>query len=49
MFLFLLLFFGLQTIVLFCCIAAGNDPLSQEISDKEQMEYLEKWMQRKSI
>lgn len=49
MILFLLLFFGLQTMILFCCMAAGNDPSSQEISDKEQMEYLEKWVQKKSI
>lgn len=48
MFLFLLFFFGLQTLVLFCCMAAGNDPLSQEISDMEQMEYLKKWMQKKA-
>lgn len=49
MILFLLLFFSLQTIILFCCIAAGNDPLSQEMSDQEQMEYLEKWVQKRRI
>lgn len=47
MILFLLLFFGLQAFVLFCCLAAGNDPLSQEISDQEQMDYLNAWMERK--
>ena len=31
--LFLVLFFLLQALVLFCCLAAGNDPASQQISD----------------
>lgn len=44
MILFLLLFFCLQSFVLFCCLAAGNDPASQEISDKEQIEYIRRWM-----
>lgn len=44
MILFLLLFFCLQSFVLFCCLAAGNDPASQEISDKEQIEYIRNWM-----
>ena len=35
----LIVFFCLQAFVLFCCLAAGNDPGSQEISDQEQMEY----------
>ena len=47
MILFLLIFFGLQIIVLFCCLAAGNDPLSQEISDQEQQEFLSEWMKHK--
>lgn len=47
MILFLLLFFGLQTIVLFCCLAAGNDPLSQAISDEEQMEFIAAWMEQR--
>lgn len=42
--LFLILFFCLQSIVLFCCLAAGNDPASQAISDMEQMEYIQNWM-----
>ena len=33
----LIVFFCLQAFVLFCCLAAGNDPGSQEISDQEQM------------
>lgn len=38
-------FFILQAIVLFCCAAAGNDPLSQRISDEEQIAFLEAWVQ----
>lgn len=49
MILFLLLFFFLQTFVLLCCLAAGNDPVSQAISDQEQMEYLARWMERKQL
>ena len=41
--LFLILFFALQLLVLFCCLAAGNDAYSQFLSDQEQMEYLAKW------
>ena len=37
----------LQAFVLFCCLAAGNDPGSQEISDQEQMEYIQMWMKDK--
>ena len=29
--------------VLFCCVAAGNDPYSQFLSDEEQVEYLARW------
>lgn len=38
-----ILFFAMQTLVLFCCAAAGNDPVSQAISDQEQMEFLRNW------
>lgn len=48
MVLFLLLFFGLQAFVLFCCVAAGNDAASQAISDQEQMEFLSAWMEKKA-
>jgi len=41
--LILIIFFALQTLVLFSCLAAGNDPLSQAISDQEQMEFLAAW------
>ena len=33
----LIVFFCLQGFVLFCCLAAGDDPGSQEVSDQEQM------------
>lgn len=39
----LLIFFSLQAFILFCCAAAANDPLSQELSDKEQLEYIRQW------
>ena len=42
----LILFFVLQSLVLFCCFAAGNDPISQAISDQEQLEYLKRWMEK---
>lgn len=44
--LFLILFFGMQWAVLLCCLAAGNDAVSQAISDMEQLEYIRKWMSR---
>lgn len=46
--LFLVLFFLLQALVLFCCLAAGNDPTSQKLSDQEQMEYIKRWMEKHS-
>ena len=39
----IVLFFALQLLVLFCCVAAGNDPYSQFLSDEEQVEYLARW------
>ena len=38
MFLFFLVFFGLQIFVLFCCAAA-----SQELSDQEQLQFIAEW------
>ncbi len=38
-----LVFFLLQALVLFCCLAAGNDPVSRELSDLEQMEFISRW------
>ena len=35
--LLIVLFFALQLLVLFCCVAAGNDPYSQFLSDEEQV------------
>ena len=46
MIIFLLIFFCLQSFVLFCCLAAGNDPGSQKISDQEQMDYIRAWMKQ---
>ncbi|MCB6546764.1 hypothetical protein [Blautia glucerasea] len=43
----LIVFFCLQGFVLFCCLAAGDDYGSQEVSDQEQMEYIEMWMEQK--
>lgn len=39
MFLFFLIFFGIQIFILFCCAAAGNDAASQELSDLEQLQF----------
>lgn len=41
-----IIFALLQTFVLFCCLAAGNDAASQMISDQEQMEYIREWNER---
>lgn len=46
MILFLLIFFGLQAFVLFCCLVASDDPVSRQISDREQEEFLAEWAQR---
>ena len=46
---FLLLFFTLQALVLFCCAAAGNDPASQALSDQEQMEFIARWKEKKGF
>ena len=43
----LIVFFCLQGFVLICCLAAGDDPGSQEVSDQEQMEYIEMWMEKR--
>ena len=45
----LIVFFCLQAFVLFCCLAAGNDPGSQKVSDQEQMEYIKTWMKIGSL
>lgn len=46
LFIFLILFFLLQAFVLFCCLAAGNDAASQELSDREQLEYIQRWLEK---
>ena len=38
--LLILVFLLFQTFVLLCCVAAGNDAASQEISDQEQIKGL---------
>ena len=43
--LFVIIFFCLQSFVLLWCVAAGNDPAYQLISDKEQMDYIRTWME----
>lgn len=45
-FLYLILFFIMQSAVLLCCLAAGNDVASQTISDMEQIEYIRGWMKK---
>ena len=45
---FLLLFFAFQSVILFCCAAAGNDPASQALSDQEQMEFIARWKEKKN-
>lgn len=46
--LLILVFLLFQTFVLLCCVAAGNDAASQEISDQEQMEFIQ-GMEKKYI
>ena len=46
MLVFLFLFFLLQSLVLCCCLAAGNDLDSQLLSDREQMEFLSAWAKK---
>lgn len=41
--LFILVFLLCQTFILLCCVAAGNDAASQEISDQEQIEFINEW------
>lgn len=46
MIIFLIIFFCLQAFVLLCCLAAGNDPASQKISDQEQLEFIQAWKEK---
>ena len=41
--LLILVFLLFQTFVLLCCVAAGYDAASHEISDQEQMEFIREW------
>lgn len=47
--LYLVLFFVMQSAVLLCCLAAGNDAASQMISDMEQIEYIQGWLKKHRI
>lgn len=44
--LMILIFFLLQGFILLCCAAAGNDAASQEISDQEQLEFIQAWKEK---
>lgn len=44
----IIVFFLFQTFVLLCCVAAGNDAASQEISDQEQIEFIQEWKKQHS-
>lgn len=33
----------IQIFILYCCLVVGNDSLSRESSDQEQMECIRKW------
>ena len=48
MLIFLLCFFGLQILVLFCCLTAGNDAASQALSDQEQIEFIRSWQEKRN-
>ena len=44
--LLILIFLLFQLFILLCCVAAGNDAASQEISDQEQLEFIREWKQK---
>ena len=44
--LMILIFFLLQGFILLCCAAAGNDAASQDISDQEQLEFIQSWKEK---
>ncbi len=46
--LMILIFFLLQGFILLCCAAAGNDAASQEISDQEQLEFIQSRKEKKA-
>lgn len=35
------------TFLLFCCLAANDDPVSRAISDREQMEFIREWQKKR--
>ena len=44
--LLILIFLLFQLFILLCCVAAGNDAASQEISDQEQLEFIQAWKEK---
>ena len=44
--LLILVFLLFQTFVLLCCVAAGNDAASPDISDEEQIEFIQEWKKK---
>ena len=44
--LLILIFLLFQLFILLCCVAAGNDAASQEISDQEQLEFIREWKKK---
>lgn len=44
--LLILIFCLLQAFILLCCVAAGNDAASQELSDQEQLEFIQAWNEK---
>lgn len=47
MLLALLLFALFLTFILFCCLAANEDPVSRALSDQEQLEFIREWQEKK--
>lgn len=39
----IVIFCLLQAFILLCCVAASNDAASQELSDQEQLEFIQAW------
>ena len=44
--LLILIFLLFQLFILLCCVAAGNDAASQEISDQEQLQFIREWKKK---
>ena len=44
--LLILIFLLFQLFILLCCVAAGNDAASPEISDQEPLEFIREWKKK---